>query len=123
MNIDYITIQLNKLDNPIEFATLFIIIGGLVAAFYYIKNRKKDEANAILDRKTITAYKDNNAALEERLAIVEAETQTCLEQHSETVKLLAGLKAELKLYDGLTLVPKRFLDDIETRLIDLKEDK
>jgi hypothetical protein len=47
-----------------EFATLFIIIGGLVAAFYYIKNRKKDEANAILDRKTITAYKDNNAALE-----------------------------------------------------------
>jgi predicted histidine transporter YuiF (NhaC family) len=123
MNIDYITIQLNKLDNAMEFATLFIIIGGLVAAFYYIKNRKKDEANALLDRKTITAYKDNNAALEERLAIVEAETQTCLKQHEETTKLLNGLKHELKVYDGLILVPKRFLDDIETRLIDLKEDK
>ena len=45
MNINYITIQLNKLDNAIEFATLFIIIGGLVAAFYYIKNRKKDGSN------------------------------------------------------------------------------
>ena len=123
MNIDYITIQLNKLDNAMEFATLFIIIGGLVAAFYYIKNRKKDEANGILDRKTIAAYKDNNAALEERLAIVEAETQTCLKQHSETIKLLAGLKHELKVYDGLTLVPKRFLDDIESKLTDLKEDK
>jgi predicted histidine transporter YuiF (NhaC family) len=123
MNIDYITIQLNKLDNAMEFATLFIIVGGLVAAFYYIKNRKKDEANGVLDRKTIAAYKDNNAALEERLAIVEAETQTCLQQHDETTKLLTGLKHELKVYDGLTLVPKRFLDDIETKLNDIKEDK
>ena len=123
MNIDYITIQLNKLDNAMEFATLFIIIGGLVAAFYYIKNRKKDEANALLDRKTITAYKDNNTALEERLAIVEAEVKTCLEQHDKTNKIVANLKAEIKVYDNLALVPKRFLDDIESKLNDMKGKK
>jgi len=123
MNIDYITIQLNKLDNPIEFATLFIIVGGIVAAFYYIKNRKKDEANATLDRKTITAYKDNNAALEERLAIVEEEVKTCLVQHEKTNNIVANLKAEIKVYDNLALVPKRFLDDIESKLNDMKGKK
>ena len=123
MNIDYITIQLTKLDNVLEFVTLFIILAGIVAAFYYIKNRKKDEANAILDRKTITAYKDNNAALEERLIIVEAEVKTCLEQHDKTNKTVANLKAEIKVYDNLALVPKRFLDDIESKLNEMKGKK
>ena len=120
MNIDYITIQLTKLDNVLEFVTLFMVLAGIVAAFYYIKNRKKDEANAILDRKTITAYKDNNAALEERLIIVEAEVKTCLEQHAKTNSIVANLKAEIKVYDNLALVPKRFLDDIESKLNEMK---
>ena len=123
MNIDYITIQLTKLDNVLEFVTLFMVLAGIVAAFYYIKNRKKDEANAILDRKTITAYKDNNAALEERLIIVEAEVKTCLEQHAKTNNIVANLKAEIKVYDNLALVPKRFLDDIESKLNDMKGKK
>ena len=121
MNIDYITIQLNKLDNVTEFVTLAILLTGLVAAFYYIKTRKRTEAIAKLDQKTIIAYKENNEALEARLAIVESEVKACLEQHDTTNKTLSNLKAELKVYDTLTLVPKRFLDDMEAKLNKLGE--
>ena len=123
MNIDYITIQLNKLDNVTEFITLGILLAGLVAAFYYIKNRKKNEAIAKLDQKTIIAYKENNEALEARLVIVEGEVKACLEQHEKTNTIVSNLKAELKVYDTLTLVPKRFLDDIELTLKELRKKK
>jgi len=121
MNIDYITIQLNKLDNVAEFVTLGILLAGLVAAFYYIRNRKRDEALAKLDQKTIIAYKENNEALEARLAIVESEVKICFEQHQATEKVLAKLKTQLKVYDSLTLVPKQFIDDMETKLNKLGE--
>ena len=41
----------------------------------------------------------------------------------KTNKTVANLKAEIKVYDNLALVPKRFLDDIESKLNDMKGKK
>lgn len=127
MQYDWIVIQLNKLDTIPEWATLIALIVAIAGAVWYVINRDKTKANADLSNKTIAILQQNNKALSDRITIVEGETKECNErskkdrlaseeQHKESMALIHQMGGELKAYKDLTLIPKDFITELNTRM-------
>ena len=103
---DFLNINWDKLNSPVEWATLLVVLSGAGMAVWYIFNRKKSDAVEKLDQRTIVSYK-------ERLEIVEKETKDCHEQHAESLKQISELRGELKAYKELVLIPADFLKELQ----------
>lgn len=69
-------------------------------------------ASVVRQRDTIKVLNDNNAALKDRVNILEDETKTCLDSHKENEKKITALQAELTAYKELSLVPKDLVAEL-----------
>lgn len=106
-------IDWSKLNTPAEW-TLLVIGAGVVAFMVWAYlNRKKIQNNESLDAKTIETYEKNNAALEERVKIVEQETKDCEANHAKSQKDIAALQGEIKAYKELVLIPADFIKELQ----------
>lgn len=119
MDFDWLTIHVDKINTPQEWAGLVFIIVIIAGVVWYLISRNRDEANARLDTKTITAYQNNNKALEERIKLVEDETKDCQAKHSESLELIHNLQGELKAYKDLALIPKDFIKEMQRNQLEI----
>lgn len=119
MDFDWLTIHVDKINTPQEWAGLIFIIIIVAGAVWYLINRNKNEANAKLDSKTIETYQRSNAALEERIKLIEDETKDCRAKHNESLELIHNLQGELKAYKDLALIPKDFIKEMQRNQLEI----
>lgn len=109
---DFLNINWEKLNSPVELATLVVIVSAVGVAIWYTLNRKKSDAIEKLDQRTILSYK-------ERLEVVEKETKDCHEQHADSIKQISELRGELKAYKALVLIPADFLKELQRNQMEI----
>lgn len=90
---DAITIDWSRINSPAEWGMLILFVGSLLGAFYIWRNRKRDQANTVLDENTIKSYQ---RALEAQRVDFQSQLDHCSAQHEDSKQEIAEVRKEMK---------------------------